>query len=193
MTKGDVIVTSPVACFCSRIGRRKRDGLQCRRTGGRRNLERNITAADGQKLGGITVSAKPADGTITTIVYTDESGNYYFPPMPSGQLPRLGAGGGFRDRQGQRRSWCRRKQGFRPAAYAIDFVRQLPGNAMRRCAARRHDARELMKQSVRNNCTGCHTASYVLQHRFDEAGWNAIIDLMKNVNVTAPMRQARTP
>jgi streptogramin lyase len=36
---------------------------------------------------------------------------------------------------------------------------------------------------VRNNCTGCHTPSYVLQHRFDEAGWNAIIELMKNANV----------
>ncbi len=40
-----------------------------------------------------------------------------------------------------------------------------------------------MKRLVRNNCTGCHTASYVLQHRFDEAGWSAIIELMKNVNV----------
>ena len=40
-----------------------------------------------------------------------------------------------------------------------------------------------MKRLVRNNCTGCHTPSYVLQHRFDEAGWSAIIDLMKRVNV----------
>ena len=40
-----------------------------------------------------------------------------------------------------------------------------------------------MKRLVRNNCTGCHTPSYVLQHRFDEAGWNAIIELMKNANV----------
>ena len=41
-----------------------------------------------------------------------------------------------------------------------------------------------MKKLVRNNCTGCHTASYPLQHRFDEAGWNAIIELMKHVNVS---------
>src|SRR5438477_6778877 len=40
-----------------------------------------------------------------------------------------------------------------------------------------------MKRIVHNNCTGCHTPSYVLQHRFDEAGWNAIIELMKHVNV----------
>ena len=40
-----------------------------------------------------------------------------------------------------------------------------------------------MKTLVRNNCTGCHTPSYPLQHRFDEAGWTAIIELMKHVNV----------
>jgi hypothetical protein len=27
------------------------------------------------------------------------------------------------------------------------------------------------------------TSSFVLQHRFDEAGWNAIVELMKNANV----------
>ena len=40
-----------------------------------------------------------------------------------------------------------------------------------------------MKRIVRNVCTGCHTPSFPLQNRFDEAGWNAIIELMKNVNV----------
>ena len=41
-----------------------------------------------------------------------------------------------------------------------------------------------MKTLVKNNCTGCHTLSYVLQHRFDEDGWNKILELMKNVNVS---------
>ena len=41
-----------------------------------------------------------------------------------------------------------------------------------------------MKTLVKNNCTGCHTLSYILQHRFDEEGWYKIIDLMKNVNVS---------
>jgi streptogramin lyase len=40
-----------------------------------------------------------------------------------------------------------------------------------------------MKRIVRTVCTGCHTASFPLQHRFDEAGWSAIIELMKNANV----------
>ena len=45
-----------------------------------------------------------------------------------------------------------------------------------------HDKK--MKHLVRNNCTSCHTPSYTLQHKFDEAGWTAIIDLMKMVNVS---------
>jgi streptogramin lyase len=44
------------------------------------------------------------------------------------------------------------------------------------------DAR--MKKIFMNNCTGCHSTSYTLQFRFDEAGWNHIIDLMKIVPVT---------
>ena len=41
-----------------------------------------------------------------------------------------------------------------------------------------------LKKIVENNCTGCHQPNYTLQHKFDEAGWTAIIDLMKHVNVS---------
>ena len=47
-----------------------------------------------------------------------------------------------------------------------------------------------MKRIVRTVCTGCHTASFPLQHRFDEAGWNAIIELMKNANVYGTLSSA---
>src|SRR5947199_10020630 len=44
-----------------------------------------ISSPSGQKLEGVTVSAKLEDSTITTSVYTDETGRYYFPPMPAGK------------------------------------------------------------------------------------------------------------
>src|SRR5205085_3189580 len=44
-----------------------------------------IASASGQKLDGITVSAKRDGSTITTSVYTDANGNYYFPPMAAGK------------------------------------------------------------------------------------------------------------
>src|SRR5215472_6977331 len=44
-----------------------------------------IKSASGEAMGGVTVSAKADGRTITTTVFTDDSGNYYFPPLPSGK------------------------------------------------------------------------------------------------------------
>src|SRR5215510_12239461 len=44
-------------------------------------LTGTIASASGEKLGGVTVSARRDGTTITTSVYTDETGNYYFPPL----------------------------------------------------------------------------------------------------------------
>src|SRR5215471_8790581 len=48
-------------------------------------LSGTVTSASGEKLGGVTVSAKADGTTITTSVYTDEQGAYYFPPLPAGK------------------------------------------------------------------------------------------------------------
>ena len=60
-------------------------------------------------------------------------------------------------------------------------IRQLPSEMLVAALpeATPEDAR--MKKIFTNNCTGCHPPSYMLQFRFDEAGWNKIIDLMKVV------------
>ena len=47
-------------------------------------LRGTVASAAGEKLGGVTVSAKAQGSTITTSVYTDEQGGYYFPPLPAG-------------------------------------------------------------------------------------------------------------
>src|ERR1700739_3900310 len=39
----------------------------------------------GEKMPGVTVSAKAQGKTITTSVFTDQQGDYYFPPMPAGE------------------------------------------------------------------------------------------------------------
>ncbi len=48
-------------------------------------LAGTITSASSEKMGGVTVSAKAEGSTITTSVYTDEAGGYYFPPLPDGK------------------------------------------------------------------------------------------------------------
>ena len=145
-------------------------------------LSGTITSAAGEKLGGVTVSAKPAGGTVTTSVFTDESGNYYFPPLPAGKYRVWAQAVSFATAKAEVDLSAAPKQGFvlNPIK---DFVRQLPGNVMLSALPEETDQDKRMKRMVRNNCTGCHTPSYILQHRFDEAGWNAIIELMKNANV----------
>src|SRR5215475_12579144 len=49
-------------------------------------LSGTVASAAGEKLGGVTVSAKAHGSTITTSVYTDEQGGYYFPPLPAEML-----------------------------------------------------------------------------------------------------------
>ena len=60
-------------------------------------------------------------------------------------------------------------------------VRQLPGEMLMAALPEETPADANIKRIFRNNCTGCHAPSYVLQFRFDEDGWNKIIDMMKVV------------
>jgi hypothetical protein len=48
-------------------------------------LSGTIASASGEKMGGVTISAKAEGSVTTTTVYTDEAGEYYFPPLPSGK------------------------------------------------------------------------------------------------------------
>ena len=47
-------------------------------------LTGTIKSATGEAMGGVTVSAKADGATITTTVFTDDAGGYYFPPLPAG-------------------------------------------------------------------------------------------------------------
>ena len=48
-------------------------------------LTGTISSAGGEKMGGVTVSAKAEGSTITTSVFTDAAGNFYFPPLANGK------------------------------------------------------------------------------------------------------------
>src|SRR5262249_54798646 len=47
-------------------------------------LRGSVAWAAGEPMGGVTVSAKADGTTITTTVFTDDSGRYYFPPLANG-------------------------------------------------------------------------------------------------------------
>jgi streptogramin lyase len=141
-----------------------------------------ITSAAGEKLGGVTVSAKTDGSTITTTVFTDADGRYYFPPLPAGKYRVWAQALSFATAKGEIDLAANTAQDF-SLKPVTDYVRQLPGDLVLAALPEDSDHDKKMKRIVRTVCTGCHTPSYVLQHRFDEAGWTAILDLMKHVNV----------
>ena len=145
-------------------------------------LTGTITSPAGEKLGGVTVSAKGDGSTITRTVFTDAAGDYYFPPLPGGSYRVWAQALGYQPARAELALGTVTRQDFtmRPEE---DLFRQLPGDLLLAALPEETPDDQRMKRIVRVNCTGCHTPSYVLQHRFDEAGWNAIIELMKHVNV----------
>jgi hypothetical protein len=146
-------------------------------------LAGTVTTASGEKMGGVTVSAKPEGGTVTTTIFTDDTGNYFFPPLPAGKYRVWAQALSFEPAKGDVDLDATKRQDFKLAPMP-EFFRQLPGDLV--MAALPEDTADdrRLKRLVINNCTGCHTASFTLQHRFDEAGWSAVIDLMKHVNVS---------
>jgi len=145
-----------------------------------------VTARSGQKLEGVTVSAKLEGSTITTSVYTDAAGAYVFPPLPAGKYRVWAQALGFETNKSAVDLGATRRADFtlQEMTDPEGRFRQLPGEMMVAALpeATPDDAR--MKKIFMNNCTGCHSTSYTLQFRFDEAGWSKIIDLMKVVPVT---------
>ena len=142
-----------------------------------------VTAKAGGNLEGVTVSAKREGSTITTSVYTDTAGSYYFPPLPEGKYNVWAQALGFETAKSSVNLDAKRKHNLAlaPMTDADARYRQLPGELMVAALPEATPEDAFMKKIFTNNCTACHTPSYVLQFRFDEAGWNKIIDLMKVV------------
>jgi virginiamycin B lyase len=145
-----------------------------------------IASRSGEKLEGVTVSAKREGSTITTSVYTDAAGDYFFPPLPAGKYRVWAQALGFERSIGSVDLSAARRADFtlQQISDPERRFRQLPGETMVAALAEASADDARMKRIFMNNCTGCHSTSYALQFRFDEAGWSKIIDLMKIVPVT---------
>ena len=151
-------------------------------------LSGSVASAAGQKLDGVTVSAKMVGGTITTSVYTDADGNYYFPPMPEGQYKVWAQALGFERVNADVNLSANRRQNLslRTIADAETKWRQLPGELVMAALPEENAEDVHMKQILNNNCNGCHVPSYILQFKFDETGWSRVIDLMKVIGGGLP-------
>jgi hypothetical protein len=147
-----------------------------------------ITGANGQKLDGVTVSAKMVGGTITTSVYTDADGNYYFPAMPGGQYKVWAQALGFERADANVDLSANKRQNIALKTITDPETRwrQLPGELVMTALPEENAEDVHMKQIFNNNCNGCHVPSYPLQFKFDAQGWSRVIDLMKVIGGGLP-------
>ena len=145
-----------------------------------------IRSAAGEKLEGVTVSAKREGSTITTAVYTDQAGRYVFPPLPEGRYRVWAQALGFETAHASPQNTAKASQDFalQPITDAEKAWRQLPSEAMVAALPADTPQDAFIKKVFTNNCTSCHSPSLTLQYRFDEDGWRKIIALMKMVPVT---------
>ena len=141
-----------------------------------------VKSADGKPLEGVGISARAVSETFTTTVYTDGSGRYLFPPMSGGQYKVWAQAVGFETSKADANlSGGAKKQVDLTLASLADFHKQLSGTEW--AASLPEDAPEdrRMKTVFINNCSGCHQVSFLLQNRFDSAGWGAVITLMEKM------------
>jgi Carboxypeptidase regulatory-like domain len=90
-------------------------------------LSGTITSSAGKPMAGVTVSVKAQGATITTTVFTDQHGNYYFPPLPAGKYRVWAQALTFATARGEVDLGAAKRQDFALGPLE-DFARQLPGD-----------------------------------------------------------------
>jgi hypothetical protein len=145
-------------------------------------LSGSIKSSDGKPLGGVGVSARASGETFTTTVYTDESGRYSFPPLKGGQYKVWAQAVSFEaSRMDAPLTEGSKKQVDLTLASLSDFHKQLSGTEWAASLPEETPDDRRMKTIFINNCSGCHQVSFLLQNRFDAAGWGAVITLMEKM------------
>lgn len=151
-----------------------------------------VSSPEGKPLDGIAVSARAADKTFTTTVFTDERGEYFFPTLDSGTYRVWAQAVGFATARADVTLDATRttRQGLTLTPIG-DFTEQLSGAEWLDALPARTLADRRMKEILRVNCAECHSASVVLHNRFDEQGWMAILNLMQQATYTGWRGPAR--
>ena len=145
-----------------------------------RMLTGTVKSATGQALGGITVSARAVDKTLTTSVFTDERGNYIFPALEDGTYRMWAQAVGFDAARAEVKVDPRqeRRQDFTLNPIE-DFTLQLTGSQLMAALPEDTPEHRRMKQIFQSTCGGCPIPQVTLLNRFDQAGWRAIIEAME--------------
>ena len=156
-------------------------------------LAGTVTAASGEPLEGVTVSARRPERPITTSVFTDERGAYVFPALDGGRYQVWAQAAGW---QGVRRrvelDGARGRQDF-VLHGTDDFAAQLTGDQFVAALPEDTAERRRMKAVFVGVCTECHAANLVLHNRFDEQGWDDVVAAMARIGAMNAFRAQPSP
>jgi streptogramin lyase len=157
-------------------------------------LTGSVRSVSGEALEGVAVSGRAVDKTFTTTVFTDGRGEYVFPQLDGGQYKVWAQAVGYDAGRAELSldPSRDRRQDFTLTAIA-DLTMQLSGPEWIMALPEDTRAQRRMKQIFHNACTGCHQPHFVLQNRFDEAGWRAIVTAMQYLSPTGTWRKEPSP
>ena len=145
-------------------------------------LSGTVKSSEGKPLDGVGVSARGMTETFTTTVYTDESGRYLFPPLNAGKYKVWAQAVGFEISRAETSLSDPAKKPVDLTLTSLnDFQKQLSGTEWAASLPEDTPDDRRMKTVFINNCSGCHQVSFLLQNRFDAAGWGAVITLMEKM------------
>jgi virginiamycin B lyase len=149
-------------------------------------LSGTVESLDRKPLEGVGVSVRRADDTFTTTVYTDLSGHFEFPALSKGRYKVRVQAVGFQTAQVEAElSWEEPERINKHLGFILqplsDFHKQLSGTEWAASLPEDSPNDRRMKTVFINNCSGCHQVSFLLQNRFDAAGWKAVMTLMEKM------------
>ncbi|MGH9786251.1 MAG: carboxypeptidase regulatory-like domain-containing protein [Terriglobia bacterium] len=153
----------------------------------------SIKDSSGAALNGVFVSAQRAGATFTTTVYSDDTGQFRFPPLAAGSYTVTAHAGGF---QPARRANVAVQDG---ATLPMDFALQVetrPEVLLQQARASEWLASlpgtVEQKMSLGKNCGSCHHNLYHLQGvRFTKEDWVKVISAMERIDVIGEIREPR--
>ena len=143
-----------------------------------------VKSSDGKPLEGVAVSARAQGSTISTSVYTNQSGEYYFPPLPAGQYRMSAQAVGFelaRAEQTVPADNKKSRQDFALKPFA-DTWKQLSDAEWFASLPDDTAQDRKMKRVLLYNCGTCHNSAFVLEKRFSKADWALLIDRMSRIS-----------
>lgn len=174
----------PLLVLLSFIASRPSIGAPAKTSAASAILAGTVHGPDGAAMAGVAVTAAAIGGTITTSVYTDEHGRYFFPPAAEGKYRVWAQAVGYEAGRAEVELSARAKarRDFTLSASA-DFERQLTSPEWLSALPGEKPEDVRMKFIFVHSCTTCHSAAFALQNKFDRAGWNAILARMETINV----------